>query len=168
MRDPLSNYFFLFYMNKKKTSKSDSMVDWFACESCEDETSLETGLGKRGWEALRGALAHYQPLSTVDANRHTRPLHSPIRRTLHYYPSKKKKEFLLTQQQLQTKRRHHYSAKGKLPFLISSNGLLLKAIPFQPSPFALRKQAPLLCSLDLPMVCHSLHVSNCNSSAIPE
>lgn len=43
--------------------------------------------------------SHTLPLDfTVGFNRHTLPLHSPMRETLHYYPSKRKKDFLQSSQ----------------------------------------------------------------------
>lgn len=163
MRYPLSNYFLLLYTNKKITSKSNSKVDQFACESCEDETSLETALG--GSEGSSNTLP---PVVNCRPQQARTSLAFSDEKNLTLLPSKRKKVFLLAQQQLQPIRRHYYLAKRKLPLLISSNGLLVKATPFQPSLFALCKQALLLCSPDLLKLCYSLHVSNCNSSALPE
>lgn len=50
---------------------------------------------------------------------------------------------------------------------LPSSGLACKEAPPN-CPFSLRNGLPLLCSLDLPAVCHSLHVPNYDSSAIPE
>lgn len=130
MRYPLSNYFLLLYMNKKITSKSNSKVDQFACESCEDETSLEMALG--GSEGNSNTLS---PVVNCRPQQARMSLVFSDEKNLILLPSKRKKVFLLAQQQLQPIRRHYYSAKRKLPLLISSNGLLVKATPFQPSLF---------------------------------
>ena len=45
------------------------------------------------------------------------------------------------------------------------DSLLTRALPTYP--FSSIKELPLLCSPDLPVVCHRLHVPNCNSWLFP-
>ena len=84
-----------------------------------------------------------------------------------YYPSRKKEEFLLAQQQAQPMenvpaqpmRNHHHPE-----LLLSSSELSLRTVPPNCPFFSGEKGTPLCCSLDLPMVHHSLYFLNCNSS----
>lgn len=121
MRYPLSNYFFLFYMSKKITSKNILRLTGLLVKVVKMKPHL-----KQSWEALRGALIHYHLLSTVDPQQAHMSFAFFNEKNL-----KRKKDFLLAQQKLQSMRSHHYSAEEKPPLLVSSNGLLIKATPFQ-------------------------------------
>ena len=47
-------------------------------------------------------------------------------------------------------------------------GIFVQSSPFQCPPFSSYSNVTLLWAPELPVVCHSLHVSDCNSSVIPK
>lgn len=88
----------------------------------------------------------------------------PTRSILYY--SSKKEEFLLCSVNKKIPQPSQWETVTTLNFRFSSNRLCSK----QPLPtsFSLSSNIPLLWSSDLPMVCHPLHVLNCNFSASPK
>ena len=80
---------------------------------------------------------------------------------LHYFTNRRREEGFLHSWQQASQWKTAYMPNSQFPPMDS---LLRRALPN--SPFSSIKELPL-CSPDLPVVCHRLHVPNCNSWLFP-
>lgn len=128
-------------------------------------TNIEDG------KACRGSSHALHSLSITDSNRKKHQLLTQAGRDipctpkqevqLLYYSSRRKEDFFLAQPMENATAQPMRSCRCS-ELLLSPNRLSFRTAPPYP-PFLSIKTAPLLCLLNLPMVCHSTQIPNCNS-----
>ena len=113
-------------------------------------------------EARGGAVMPYHSTSFADPQEEIYLAFPTERRLLLYYSAGGRKNFPCLARPQPMRDCHNSVIEKPLHFKVSvsSNGLI---ISLPNSPFSSVKNAPLLCSPDLPVVLHRLHVPNCNS-----